>query len=71
MATRGLLSLSDEQMRMVSVAAAGIPPWRRAIFLRAIAGCLEGAEVGDLAVRRAVTIALNRYGDGSSDPVAA
>jgi hypothetical protein len=61
MTTRRPLSLSDQQMRAVSTAAAGLPFWSRAQFLRIIADCLETVpHPGDLAVSRAIRTALSR-----------
>jgi hypothetical protein len=38
-------------------------------FMRAIADCLETVpHPGDLAVDRAISVALSRYGNGGNDP---
>jgi hypothetical protein len=57
----------------VLAAARSLPPWRRASFMATIADCLETVHTpGDLAVNRAIEVALSRFaGNGGNDPMAA
>jgi hypothetical protein len=64
MPVRHPLSLTDSQRRAVSTAAASLPPWQRARFLRIVTDQIEPLQYpGDLAVQRSIAIALRVLGN--------
>jgi hypothetical protein len=57
------IALSDEQLAAIMRACAPLRPDDRAGFLEAVAAALQGREIGDGSVGRAIVVAQKQFFD--------